>query len=304
MKFGRVLGVEDVPNHRSSHTQVTPRGGGIGILAALLVCSILLQIPFFFWAPALGISLISLWGGDKYRVPITIRLLLQLICGIAFILLFAMRYSDFKNILLFSFPMMIFVVGTSNFYNFMDGIDGIAGISGIIGFLFLAYSAHDLPVDVFLAPLCIAIALACMGFLIFNFPKAKVFMGDIGSVLIGFLFSTIVLILSDDLIDFLVMIGFLFPFYFDELFTMAVRIKKKQLLSDAHREHIYQILANKYHMAHWKISMGYGGIQILIGFSAISMKSEGMFVLIMLYIFICLLLISLVFVIRRKAALQ
>lgn len=115
--------------------------------------------------------------------------------------------------------------------------------------------------------LSICIALSCLGFLPFNFPKAKVFMGDVGSIMLGFVFASIVVMASKSFLDFVCLAGFLFPFYADEFVTMAVRIKDGENLLKAHRRHFYQLLANEISIDHWKVSVGYSILQIVVGLS-------------------------------------
>jgi Fuc2NAc and GlcNAc transferase len=108
-------------------------------------------------------------------------------------------------------------------------------------------------------------------------PKARVFMGDVGSVLLGFVFAGLVVGLSRSLIDFVVLCGFLFPFYADELSTMAVRIKDGENLLRPHRRHIYQLLANEMEVAHWKVSVAYGIFQVIVGLSVRLLRPFGLF---------------------------
>ncbi|MBW1792430.1 MAG: UDP-N-acetylmuramyl pentapeptide phosphotransferase, partial [Deltaproteobacteria bacterium] len=99
--------------------------------------------------------------------------------------------------------------------------------------------------------MAICILLACLGFLPFNMPTAKVFMGDVGSILLGFVFAGMVVYLSKNFMDFICLVAFLFPFYVDELTTMFVRVRDGEKLSKPHRRHLYQLLANEYQIPHW-----------------------------------------------------
>ena len=92
-------------------------------------------------------------------------------------------------------------------------------------------------------------------------------MGDVGSILLGFVFAGMVVFLSGNLLDFICMAGFLFPFYADELNTMIVRLRDGENLTKPHRRHLYQLLANEYGIAHWKVSLGYGLFQLIVGIS-------------------------------------
>jgi len=119
--------------------------------------------------------------------------------------------------------------------------------------------------------------------LLFNMPKAKVFMGDVGSILLGFSFAAIVVILSKSILDFVCLAGFLFPFYADELTTMAVRIRDGENLLRPHRKHLYQLLANEKGIAHWKISIGYGLAQLFIGITILLLRPFGLSIILLLF---------------------
>ena len=100
-------------------------------------------------------------------------------------------------------------------------------------------------------------------------------MGDVGAILLGFVFAGMVVLLSKDFLDFICLAAFLFPFYADELTTMIVRIKDRDKLTQAHRKHFYQLLANEKDIDHWKISTGYGIGQLIIGFTILALKPFG-----------------------------
>ncbi len=148
------------------------------------------------------------------------------------------------------------------------GIDGIAGMTGAAAFM-LIWVCHNQN-DAYRA-LCVPMFLACAGFLIFNIPIARVFMGDVGSVLLGFIFSCLMICLPSTFKEFVVMTGFLAPFYLDEMYTMVVRIGRKESLFTPHRRHVYQIVANELGVAHWKVSLVYVMVQVGFGFMLISL---------------------------------
>lgn len=297
--YGMKLSLLDKPNSRSSHETITPKGGGIGILAAFFVCSITLSIPKSFWIPAVFLSLLSLWG-DRSEISPKIRVLFQLATGAIFLIgIIIEKGSGFTTHALMPL-LLVFVVGTTNFYNFMDGINGIAGITGIIGFGLIAFYASYSGYSSTLSVLAICISISCIGFLPFNVPTAKVFMGDVGSILLGFVFSGLVVYLSKDVLDFICLTSFIFPFYADELITMAIRLKNKESLTTAHRRHLYQILANEFGISHWKVSIGYGILQLMSGISILLVKSMGLIkVLSVLVLYSCLFAIC-SFIFRKK----
>jgi len=144
--------------------------------------------------------------------------------------------------------------------------------------------------------------LACMGFLPFNIQKnARVFMGDVGSVLLGFVYAGLVVGLSYSLNDFMVLCAFLFPFYADELITLGVRIRETGdrrpedgggrretggwrrtvgMLMQPHRGHVYQLLVNEMGLDHWKVSVGYGVLQLMVGVGALTLRWYGVLVVV------------------------
>lgn len=268
-RYGARWGLIDVPNHRSSHTEPVPKGGGVGITAALAWCAWMSGIPFLFWGSAVVLSTISLVG-DIRDFPASIRLILQ--CVIAFVALCALSAEIHGALLIIC---VVIVVGTANCYNFMDGINGIAGITGILGFGLLYVYGSLNQCDVRFVTLALAMALACLGFLPFNFPRARVFMGDAGSIVLGFTFACIMIVFSHDISDVLVMAGFLFPFYMDELFTMSVRIRNGENLMQAHRTHVYQYLVNELGIDHWKIAMAFGMLQLMVGGGLLMLRDAG-----------------------------
>jgi UDP-N-acetylmuramyl pentapeptide phosphotransferase/UDP-N-acetylglucosamine-1-phosphate transferase len=276
------LGLVDKPNNRSSHERVTPKGGGIGILAAFVFASLFLKMNLAFWLPATVLALFSLLG-DRIEISPKIRLSVQFIVTMFFVLFSAFSFE--LSALLFIF-FTLFIVATANWYNFMDGINGIAAITGIVGFGLLAIFNLFVEGDSRFSILSICIALSCLGFLPFNFPKSKVFMGDVGSILLGFIFASIVVLLSKSFLDFVCLAGFLFPFYADEFVTMSVRIKDNENLLKAHRRHFYQLLANEMGLEHWKVSVAYGILQLVVGVGVLLMRPFGIIAVIsMLFVF-------------------
>jgi Fuc2NAc and GlcNAc transferase len=160
------------------------------------------------------------------------------------------------------------MIGTANFFNFMDGIDGIAASAGRSPRPHGIYALNRGPQDAFQAPLsllAVCISLACLGYLPFNLLRAKVFMGDVGSILLGFIFACLVVTLSRDYLEMVCLAGLLFPFYADELTTMAVRLRDRENLTQSHRRHLYQLLVNQFGVAHWKVTLLYGAVQFVVG---------------------------------------
>ena len=287
-RFGRKLGLVDKPNARSSHFYPVPKGGGIGILVVFVLGAFLWHIPWTQWIPACIVALVSLLT-DYREVSYKIRLAVQVgsatifSCSI-FLGISGLEVSLWVSVLLFVFGVL-FITATANYFNFMDGINGIAGLTGLIAFSSLGLFGLLEGKDIVLILMSFSIATACLGFLPMNFLGPKVFMGDVGSVLLGFLFASWVLWFSQTLLEFVALVSFLFPFYADELCTLIVRIKDRDRLTKAHRRHIYQILVNEAGLSHVIVTLFYGFIQIVVAILAwLAMRKGLIFVVSLLII--------------------
>lgn len=278
------FGLLDIPNNRSSHSLPTPRGGGIGILLAFTVSCVWLAVPVGFWVPATLMSLVSFFD-DKLDLSPRTRLVFQFLAALSVVVfnvqdplhIIQNPTSIIQNLKLFSMilPFCIFIVGTANFYNFMDGINGIAGITGAVGFALLGFFAEKYSGMPALAFSAVCISAACLGFLPFNIPRARVFMGDVGSILLGFVFASFVVVLSKSVMDFFLLAAFLSTFYADALTTLFIRKRDGNQLSQAHRRHLYQLFANQKGVAHWRVSVCYGIAQAVIGTALLALRPIG-----------------------------
>lgn len=264
----------DCPSPRSSHSDPTPRGGGTGILAAFLLSATATGISMTFWLPISVLSVLAFWG-DQIDLSPKFRLYAQLLLMGILVVGFGHQPCNPLWFLPWALFWTVFIAGTANVYNFMDGINGMSGITGFLGFGLLAVYLflNGEQSQLWIIPLCIS--FSCLGFLPLNLPKAKIFMGDIGSILLGSVFASFIFLGSATCLDFLCMASFLFPFYADALTTMLIRLKDGENLTRPHRRHIYQILANEKGIEHWKISLGFGLLQLVVSTSAILVKPYG-----------------------------
>lgn len=173
---------------------------------------------------------------DARGLPIWLRLLVQSAAGLA-----ALRALPVEG-LFFSSAMLLAIVWASNLYNFMDGADGLAGGMSVIGFTGYAIAAADSG-QVNLALLSTAVAGASAGFLMWNFAPARIFLGDVGSVPLGFLAATIGAagwrLGSWSLVFPLVLFS---PFILDASLTLTRRLLAGKKVWEAHRDHLYQRL--------------------------------------------------------------
>lgn len=277
----------DMPNERSSHIAAVPRGGGIGILLAFMLSALVLRLPTVMIYAVIIIGFVSFYA-DHFILSVKFRLVIHFIAAFIFLFpyinsiiadSFSQQKLSMTSLIIIAF-LVIFIVGTSNLFNFMDGINGMAGIAGVVGFGLLAFNAYAFESSlsknqVSYALLALCTAIACLGFLPFNLLKAKVFLGDVGSITLGFLFAGLITYFSVSPLDFICLSGFLFPFYADELISVYVRLRKRQNLIIPHRMHLYQLLANEMQFSHWKISVSYGIVQLCFGSIVLLIKPWG-----------------------------
>ena len=226
----------DHPNERSLHAAPVPRTGGLGILAGVTAGSLvggLLAWPLL--AGALTLAAISLVD-DIRGLPVLVRFAGHLTVATAFV---ALYWSAFPHPF-WAVAAVLALGWMTNLFNFMDGSDGLAGGMALFGFGFYAASAW-MAGDAALASISAVVAAAAAGFLAFNFPPARIFMGDVGSVPVGFMAGAIglagwaegvwspwfpVLVFS--------------PFIVDATVTLLRRALRGERVWHAHREHYYQ----------------------------------------------------------------
>lgn len=234
--LGRRLAL-DSPNERSLHERPVPRTGGLAILAGVAAGAAL--APSLAW-PALGIAaaLAALSFLDDLRdLPAPLRLAAHLAAAAAVLALETGAADPVLFVLL-----ALAIAWYANLYNFMDGADGLAGGMALFGFG--AYAAAALAAgDAALAASSAAIAAASAAFLLFNFPPARIFLGDAGSVPLGFLAGALGVAgwrsgawpLWFPLLVFA-------PFAGDATLTLVKRLARRERVWRAHREHYYQRL--------------------------------------------------------------
>lgn len=223
----------DQPGHRSLHTRPTPHGGGIGVVAAVVVIGLWVGVPAMW---LLGVGLLAMLSliDDWRHLPFWVRLLVHLAVS-AFVV-----FLHGAPTLPASISVLVLIAWSINAYNFMDGSDGLAGSMALVGFG--AYAAGFALVDegVFSA-VCAALAGAAAGFLVFNWHPARIFMGDVGSIPLGFMAS--------GLGWYGVWAGFwpgwfpllvFTPFLLDASVTLCKRILRRERVWEAHRDHYYQ----------------------------------------------------------------
>jgi len=261
------LGPIDHPNDRSLHHRPTPRTGGIAIVVSascgLLVWTIMLfvfqpglpgHVEHFSELTAIVLGTLFLavvsFLDDRHELPVLMRFGFHLVaaCGVVFggnVVVHSLLVPGLGTIDLgWSAPLLTlaFLMWMTNLYNFMDGMDGFAGGMTVAGFGLMGYFfwiGHH-PV---LFGVSVIQAAAATGFLVHNFPPAKIFMGDVGSISTGFLAgSLIVLGCRESTFDLWVPLMVFSPFVLDATITLLGRALRLEKVWRAHREHYYQML--------------------------------------------------------------
>jgi len=264
----------DIPNDRSSHTVPTPRGGGVAIVASFLGCLALLgsgrEFVIFHIVVIMAGSLVALIGfwDDHGHIPARWRVLAHFVVAG-----FVMKWFGGLPILpILGVPIdfgwvghllaTVYIVWLLNLYNFMDGIDGIASIEaitvccgGALVYLLAVPRGSE-----WLMPILLLAAVS--GFLLWNFPHAKIFMGDAGSGFLGLMmgvFSIHAAAAASELFwCWVILLG---VFVVDATVTLLRRILRGEKFYEAHRSHAYQYATREYG-AHWRVSLAVGMINL------------------------------------------
>ena len=250
--------IPDIPNERSSHKVIKPRGGGLSfILANILVSNIFDQVNFVFLLP------LSLTGfiDDFLNISRFSRLFVQIATS-----LFIVINSKYTNLIqindnfifqfIFLASIIVICTGIINFCNFMDGIDGILSGSFITIYIFSSF---------LLSESLWGIAGALAGFLLWNWQPSKIFMGDVGS---NFLGGTLIWILlnTNTMNDSIGLFFMACPILIDPLICLMRRFITRKNIFEAHNMHLYQRL-NKGGLNHKQVSLIYIFSIIFIGIS-------------------------------------
>ena len=249
LPFLRARAILDYPNERSSHKTPTPKGGGIALTAVVLSAWVstglyLESSVILTWVlPCVALALAGLsWADDLRGLPPIFRLTAQVIAVSIILLLRPMPDSFFQNFFppaLDSILAGIIWVWFINLFNFMDGIDGITSIETIvigIGIILIGEGP--------IAFLGGILAAAAIGFLKWNWQPAKVFLGDVGSIPLGFLLGWLLLNMAGS--------GHwaaavILPAYYliDATITLIIRAIRGEKLWLAHRQHFYQLAVQR-----------------------------------------------------------
>lgn len=253
------------PGERQSHELATPTGGGLGLIFSIVVTTVCLQmvipLPEFWWQNMLpGVVLLAIvgWCDDRFPVSSIIRLLVQL--AVSFWLL-GYGWSEFSlkdtGLLAATAVAMVWMM---NLYNFMDGSNGMAGFQGVFAGMTMAVF-FQIGGQHVMALVALIVAAACVGFLPLNFPRARVFMGDVASVPLGFIFASLTVFgVMTGSLNLPVAILIMSVFIVDATLTLLSRVLCGERWYTAHAQHVYQRL----------IAQGWSHHQVLLIYQTVN----------------------------------
>ena len=292
-KLADKYNIIDKPNHRSSHTEITLRGGGVIFFIATVLWFVWsgFEYPFFFLGLT-GLCVVS-FVDDLKELPRRLRL------GVQFISMMLLFYEvGLQEYSWWFWPIaLVLATGITNAYNFMDGINGITGTYSLAILVGLWWINHAI-IPFVNADLIVFSIGSLLVFNFYNFrKKAKCFAGDVGSVGIAF----IILFLLGRLIlqtQNPVYIMFLGIYGVDSVLTILHRLKLKENIFQPHRKHLYQLMANELGFSHLSVSTVYMLAQALIIFGLIyfvdSIQNQ------IIFSIVTLLSLSIVYVLVKK----
>ena len=268
-KVADKFNIIDKPNERSSHSSIVLRGGGVIFSLSMIVWAVLMtmqgngQVVISYLPFLVGLLLVagvSFWD-DVKSLPDSVRLVVQFVSmGLMFWSMGILHWNMWWVVLI----ALIVCVGATNVINFMDGINGItAGYSlAVLLPLVLLNQKLDLMDPSFLVVAILGVLVFCL----FNFRpkgKAKCFAGDVGSIGIAFimLFAIGKLVVMTGDVTYLI---FLLVYGVDGCLTICHRILLHENLGEAHRKHVYQLMANELKIGHVKVSLLYMVMQLVV----------------------------------------
>lgn len=319
------------PNDRTLHSTPTPQTGGLAVIGSVVIALLAAASVLALVQPSQpllpkGVASGSLWIvasmllvftvsfiDDCIGLPASLRLGVQ--AAAAFIIIggIGLTLSSIQipggltiELGLAAIPVSaLLLIWMANLYNFMDGMDGFAGGMTFWGFGFLAYFGWQMHFPVMLI-ISAFVAMGALGFLMHNFPPARIFMGDAGSITLGFLAGTFMILgVRDGIFDLWVPIMIFSPFIVDATVTLLRRALRRKRIWEAHREHYYQrvVLSG---WSHRRTVLAEYGIMILCGGLAVTYHhstDKGRLIILGVWAGIFALFAILVHALERKKAL-
>ena len=265
-KIADAYNIIDKPNHRSSHSSITVRGGGILFPIAILIAFLL---GYASWPLTLAVILVAIVSfiDDVKQLSQLPRFGSHIIA----VLLIAYDLNLFQDVI-WALPLVLILsIGWINAFNFMDGINGIMvlyALTAIVSFSFLSIHESSLP-------LLSTLGISCLVFGFFNVrTKAMTFAGDVGSISLAVFLGYFMIktILDSGQFGYIL---FFSIYGIDSIITIIYRIKKRENILQAHRSHLYQYLVNELGFSHIMVSIIYAGIQLLVNAIAFYLDMKG-----------------------------
>ncbi|NEO11019.1 MULTISPECIES: glycosyltransferase family 4 protein [unclassified Moorena] len=270
----------DIPKERSSHSQPTPRGGGLGFIIAFAIAIIASQFLglnlidsgqntlWFALIPLVIIGIIDDWRG----VPASVRYLVQF--SVATVVVASCGAFPFPGLahlgiageLIATLLTIIAMTALINFYNFMDGLDGLVGGVTAVQLGFFALWLNQ--------PLLWLLVAALGGFLYWNWSPAKIFMGDVGSTFLGAVVAITLLSQNHNPASAWSALAFTLPLIGDAIYTLCRRLLRGENIFKAHRSNLYQRL-EKSGWSHSQVAITYICITLLMAFSIDFLRTIG-----------------------------
>jgi len=260
-RYALMRSLIDQPGERRSHSVATPRGGGIAIVISLLVAAVALGVRQPEQAPlmlAFGIGLLMVagigWVDDHRPLSPWIRLGVHALASA----LFAMAIGDLYDSMWLGLAAFAATLVLTNVWNFMDGINGLAASQALIAAVGLAWIAGGA-----WTLLALALAAACLGFLPFNFPKARIFMGDVGSGAIGFALGALCAVAAGRSGErFAIVLLPVSVFLVDATLTLLRRLLRGERWWTPHTQHAYQAWSRA--AGHGRVTSCYAAVSAVV----------------------------------------
>jgi UDP-GlcNAc:undecaprenyl-phosphate GlcNAc-1-phosphate transferase len=290
LKHVRIM---DHPTARSAHQTATPKGGGLSIVLTFLVGVVVLYLTeparinqgYFlgFVGSSVIIAAVSFYDDVEHK-PFLVKLYTQLL-AVAVVLGSGILIDEISlpwigpvELGWLGWPLsFLWIIGLTNAFNFMDGLDGLAaGTAAIVSFFFLVITFSLGSSFVYIH--CYTLLAGALGFLAYNFPPARIFMGDVGSATLGFVFATLAIIAARydaSHTSFMVVPLLLFTFIYDTAFTFVRRWLYGENVTEPHRSHLYQLL-NRLGYSHRTVALLHYAAALALGCLAVWMtRIEG-----------------------------
>jgi len=263
-RLAATQGILDVPNARSSHAVPTPRGGGLGVILTLLLMSsglFVVREVSAVWPFLVGIAAVATigWIDDRASAGVRTRLFVHAVSSLSILSL--LPSDGFSPSLMVGIRIwwIFWAISAINVVNFIDGIDGIIASQVLIYGAYVAVVADPEGSVQFLG---VVLAGTAFGFLFWNWAPAKIFLGDVGSGALGLaVVGTGAILIREGRVGFVAAFAPLAPIFFDAARTLWSRWRRGERLSDAHRSHLYQRLANQRY-GHAPVSLGYAAVSL------------------------------------------